>query len=192
MSTSALVKVYLGLGSNLGARLNHLKTGLAALAVHPRLVVDRVSGVWESEYVGPGHQGPYLNAAVRLHTDLTPAVALSVCKGIEAEAGRTPDSHLQPRTLDLDLLFFGTTLQADCEPYLPHPRLAERAFVLGPLAEIAPGLRLPDSRETVSDAYAKIRRKRGAWHRLRQDLTLAPAGVVKEASEGGPLALHRR
>lgn len=192
MRAPTVVDVYLGLGSNLGGRLDHLRAGLAGLAVHPRVVVDRVSGVWESEYVGPGRQDPYLNAVVRLRTALMPAVMLSVCKGLEAEAGRAPEGHFQPRTLDLDVLLCGAVLQADSDPCLPHPRLAERAFVLGPLADIAPDLRLPDSGETVSHAYAKIRRKQGTWLRLRQDLDLAPAGAVKEASEGGSLALHRR
>jgi 2-amino-4-hydroxy-6-hydroxymethyldihydropteridine diphosphokinase len=183
---------YLGLGSNLGVRLDHLQAGLAALTAHPRLVPVRCSGVWESEYVGPGHQDPYLNAVVAVRTSLTPAVLLSVCKGIEAGAGRAPDGHLQPRTLDLDVLLYGTLLQTDGHPLLPHPRLSARGFVLGPLAEIAPALRLPDSGETVADAYAKIRRKPGAWLRFRDDLALAPRGADKEANGRGPLAIHRR
>ncbi|RKZ20091.1 2-amino-4-hydroxy-6-hydroxymethyldihydropteridine diphosphokinase [bacterium] len=192
MSDCKPVQVYLGLGSNLGSRLDHLKAGLAALEAHPRLRPDLISGIWESEYVGAGNQDPYLNAAVRLETDLTPAVLLSICKGLEAEAGRLPDSHLQPRTLDLDVLLHAGTVQTDCEPLLPHPRLGERAFVLGPLAEIAGDLRLPDSGETVSAAYAKIRRKPGAWLRLRQDLSWALRGAAREVGERGSVAIHRR
>lgn len=192
MSSDLGVEACLGLGSNLGLRLDHLQAGLAALAATPGLEVTGISGVWESEYVGPGNQDPYLNAAVRLRTTLTPAVLLSVCKTIEAAAGRPTDSHMQPRTLDLDVLLHGGSVQRDCEPLLPHPRLALRGFVLGPLADVAPSLRLPDSGETVAEAYAKIRRKPGAWLRFRQDLVLAPAGAVKEANGRGSLAVHRR
>ncbi len=190
--TAGRTTAYLGLGSNLGARLDHLRAALRALADHPEMEVAAVSQIWESEYVGPGSQDPYLNAAVALHTELPPAVLLSLCKGIERAAGREPDGHGQPRTLDLDVLLVGDRVQTDAEPLLPHPRLEERGFVLAPLSQIAPQFRLPDSGETVNGAYAKIRRKPGPWLRLRQDLDLAPRGAHEEAKRRGALGIHRR
>ncbi|MHB8080109.1 MAG: 2-amino-4-hydroxy-6-hydroxymethyldihydropteridine diphosphokinase [Candidatus Krumholzibacteriia bacterium] len=149
--------VYLGLGSNQGDRLAHLRAAVAALARHPALEVTAVSAVYETEYVGPGEpQDPYLNACIALRTALAPAALLVLLKELEARQGRRPDGHLRPRPLDLDILVHGVRVADDPALTLPHPRLRERAFVLAPLREIAPELRLPDSGETVTAACARI------------------------------------
>lgn len=149
--------VYLGLGSNQGDRQGHLRAAVAALGRHPDLAVTAVSPVYETEYVGPGDpQDPYLNACVALRTALAPAALLVLLKELEARHGRRPDGHLRPRPLDLDILVHGTRIAHDRVLTLPHPRLRERAFVLVPLREIAPALRLPDSGETVAAACARI------------------------------------
>lgn len=166
--------VYVGLGGNQGDRLAHLQAAVRALADHPDFSLAAVSGVWETEYVGPGAQDPYLNACAALDTRLGPAATVAAFKALEAAAGRAPDGHLRPRPLDLDLLLHGEFRGRDGPVTVPHPRARERAFVLEPLAQIAPDLRFPDSGETVAAACANIRRKPGPWVRLRADLSLAP------------------
>ena len=162
---AAAVTVYVGLGGNVGDRLAHLRGAVAALAAHPRLEVTARSGVWETEPVGTGPQAPYLNACVAVRTDLAPLDLLAALKGLEAAAGRAPDGHNLPRTLDLDILLYGDRVVSDGRLRVPHPELARRAFVLEPLAEIAAAVRAPDSGETIGDACAKIRRKPGPWVR---------------------------
>lgn len=162
---------FLGLGSNQGDRLAHLRGALFALACHPEIEVTAVSCVYETEYVGPGAQDPYLNACAAIRTSLAPPVLLAVLKGMEARHGRLRDGDLSPRPLDLDILVYGENVNGDGAPILPHPRLRERAFVLLPLREIAADLPLPDSGETVATVCARIRRQSGPWvRRLAGDL----------------------
>jgi len=185
--------VVIGLGGNMGDRLARLRDGVRGLAAHPSLTLTAVSSVWESEFVGEGTQAPYLNACVTLRTGLGPAAVLEACRDLERAAGRAPGTHLAPRPLDLDLLLHGDFHGADGPALVPHPRARERAFVLEPLAEIAPDLRFPDSGETVATACANIRRKPGPWLRLRTDLSLWPADLPPvEEVPGAAVAVHRR
>jgi len=185
--------VVIGLGGNVGDRLAHLQSAVRGLAEHPGFVFVRASGVWETEYVGGGEQAPYLNACVALQTHLRPAAVLAVCGELERAAGRAPDTHLLPRTLDLDLLLHGAFAGVDGPAQVPHPRVRARAFVLEPLAEIVPGLRFPDSGETVAVACANIRRKPGPWLRPRTDLALVPGDRAPGGEVwGAAVAVHRR
>ena len=167
-------RIWIGLGGNQDDRLVHLQGALRALAAHPAFRLVAVSGVWETEYVGPGRQDPYLNACAGLDTPLPPAAVLTELKLLEAAAGRAADGHLLPRPLDLDLLLHGDFCGQDGAATVPHPRARQRAFVLEPLAEIAGALCFPDSGETVAVACANIRRKEGPWVRLRAELSVAP------------------
>lgn len=185
-------RAWLGLGANLGDRRACLGAAVRELAAAPDIRVTAVSGLWESAYVGPGEQAPYLNACVEIETHLTPPALLGLCKTLERAHGRAPDTHLAPRPLDLDVLLYGDLRQADAEPLLPHPRLAERAFVLEPLAEIAPRRRLPDSGQTVTAACAKIRRAGGPWIRPRRDPAWPPRLADTEEDGSAAVALHRR
>jgi 2-amino-4-hydroxy-6-hydroxymethyldihydropteridine diphosphokinase len=185
--------VYLGLGSNLGNRLDQLRQAIFALATHPEISVTAVSRIYESAYVGPGVQPPYLNGCVEIETPLPPEVLLTVLKGTEARQGRRPGSHLQPRTIDLDILLYG---QRSCRGHcltLPHPGLRQRAFVLEPLRDIAPDLRIPDSTETVASACARIRREEGPWVHAYRDDSLLP-GLWQQGKEDwrAALAVHSR
>ncbi len=170
---------YLGLGSNQGDRLAHLRAAVFALARHPEIEVTAVSPVFESEYVGPGAQAPYLNACAEIRTALPPPVLLAVLKGMESRHGRPPDGHLRPRTLDLDILLYGEAVSGDPRLTLPHPRLRERRFVLAPLREIASQVRLPDSGETVAAACARIDGRGGPWVRR-----LAGGSLSGDGGEG--------
>jgi 2-amino-4-hydroxy-6-hydroxymethyldihydropteridine diphosphokinase len=133
--------VFLGLGGNLGDRRAALRTALAALA--PAVRVTAVSSLYETEPVGYREQPEFLNAVARGETDLTPWALLQRLKAIERDLGREGRFRNAPRPIDLDILFFDDLTLDDAELVIPHPRLAERAFTLVPLVEIAPDLHHP-------------------------------------------------
>ena len=133
---------WIGLGSNLGGRREHLERAVCALDAAPGLRVDAVSSVYETAAIGP-EQPDYLNAVARVETVLSPMALLGVLHGLEDAAGRTRGQRWGPRTLDLDLLLFGDLVIETPMLSLPHPRLAERHFVLVPLCELNPELRHP-------------------------------------------------
>ena len=132
-------RAYLGLGSNLGDRAAHLQFALDGLAVRAGTVVA-VSPVYETEPVGGPEQPDYLNAVVAVDTDLDAHGLLAVAKELEREAGREPGARWGPRPLDVDVLIVGDDRVADDDLVVPHPRMSQRAFVLAPMADIAPGL----------------------------------------------------
>lgn len=139
---------YLGLGSNVGDRGAHLRAALAGLAGHG-VEVDAVSSVYETEPVGEYlDQREFFNAATRIRTDLAPLGLLDLCKAIEVEHGRAFGGPRHgPRPLDIDVLLLGGEELVSERLVLPHPTLTERRFVLEPLLEIDPDLRLPDGTE---------------------------------------------
>lgn len=185
------VTVYVGLGSNLGDRLRHLGEAAFALAAHPELAVTGVSRLYETEYVGPGRQPPYLNACLRARTALPPYVLLAVLKAVEARHGRRPDGHLRPRPLDLDLLLYGDLVQADPRLTLPHPGLPTRAFVLEPLRDLAPDLIPPGTSTTVRAACARLRSAGGPWLRARPEGRRWSAVASREEPGLAAMAVHR-
>jgi 2-amino-4-hydroxy-6-hydroxymethyldihydropteridine diphosphokinase len=142
---------YLGLGSNLGDREQHLREALAGLAGHG-VRVEAVSSSYETEPVGEILDQPdFLNAAARIATDLGPEELLDVCKAIEVEAGRMFGAPRHgPRPLDLDVLLLGEIELADQRLTIPHPELTSRRFVLVPLLELDPELALPDGTSLAS------------------------------------------
>ena len=142
-------QAFVGLGSNLGDRVAALDTALAALAALPATTLVARSSFYESAPVeAPGDD--YLNAVAQLDTALTPLALLAALQSIESQQGRERPYGNAPRTLDLDLLLHGEVALASPELTLPHPRLHQRAFVLVPLAEIAPTLVIP-THGTVGD-----------------------------------------
>jgi 2-amino-4-hydroxy-6-hydroxymethyldihydropteridine diphosphokinase len=185
--------VYLGLGSNQGDRIALLRCALFSLLAHPEISVRKVSRVYETEHVGARIQKPHLNACIAIVTPLAPRVLLAVLKSVEQRYGRRPGAEGAPRPLDLDILLFGNRTVALPELTIPHPRLRDRAFVLVPLREIAPEFVLPDSRETVAEACAKITGRAGPWVRLHDDRLLTPAepGGAEEDWRAA-LAVHCR
>jgi len=134
-----VTSVFLGLGSNLGNRWSALSTAVERLReLDPAL---SVSPVYETEPVGgPGGQGRYLNVVVGLDSDLAPLELLGVAQSLEADAGRVRTVRFGPRTLDVDVLLIAGYHSDDPRLTVPHPRMWERAFVVVPLADVAPDL----------------------------------------------------
>lgn len=144
MPHQGITRAYIGLGSNLGDRLQALRQAVQALASTPGVTLRGVSSCYETAPVGPVRQGDFLNAAVAIDTTLSPGELLDTCKAIEARMGRQARERWGPREIDIDLLLYGSaTLKSD-RLVLPHPELRNRAFVMVPLLEIAPELALPD------------------------------------------------
>jgi 3-oxoacyl-[acyl-carrier protein] reductase len=143
---------YIALGSNLGNRREYLDRAVQALRERAGIVVKQVSTYYETAPVGgPPGQGDFLNAAAELQTELGSDDLLRTLLEIEQELGRVRQVHHGPRTIDLDLLLYGDLVQSGMDLILPHPHLHERLFVLIPLAEIAPHMRHPILRKSMSE-----------------------------------------
>jgi 2-amino-4-hydroxy-6-hydroxymethyldihydropteridine diphosphokinase len=154
------VEAFIGLGSNLGDRAASLRFAVHSVAELSQVEVEAVSRVYESEAVGPGVQGPYLNAAIKVRCGLSAEALLDGLLAIEVQGGRDRASDVErwgPRTLDLDLLFYGDACIEQVGLSLPHPRLHERAFVLEPLCDLAPDYVHPREGVSVVELARKFR-----------------------------------
>jgi len=144
------VRAWVGLGANLGDRGAALARAVQALAAMPATRVANVSGLYASAPIDAG--GPdFLNAVVELRTGLAPLALLDALQAIELAAGRERPYRNAPRTLDLDLLIHGDEQLVSERLTLPHPRIGERAFVLLPLAELAPERVASEQLKAVED-----------------------------------------
>jgi 2-amino-4-hydroxy-6-hydroxymethyldihydropteridine diphosphokinase len=138
------MRAYIGMGANLGNREETIKRALALLAGRPGVNVVAVSSLRETDPVGFAEQHRFLNGAAAVETELEPRALLAALLAVERELGRTRDGpRFGPRTIDLDLLVYGGREVAEPGLTVPHPRLAERAFALEPLAELDPELEIP-------------------------------------------------
>lgn len=137
-----LLPVGFSLGSNLGARESFLHTALTWLGTQEGLEIDAISRFYDSAPWGKADQPGFVNACAIGRTSLSPHALLRLCKEIENRLGRLPGVHWGPRAIDIDLLYLGDRTLRDHVLTLPHPFLHERAFVLVPLAEIAPHQRI--------------------------------------------------
>ena len=135
------VVCYIGLGSNLGDRLENLRHAVTLLDATDGVEVAVTSGVYETDPIGPP-QPDFLNAVAEVRTTLSARDLLARCKEIEAEIGRTEGERWGPREIDIDLLTYGEESIDTDDMRVPHPRMTERAFVLVPLSEIAADVRL--------------------------------------------------
>ncbi len=142
-SPSQPVLAYIAFGANLGNPLDAYAGALEAIAALATTRIVSCSSLYRSEPVGVSGHPDYTNAVIAVETALSPLVLLQSLLEIERIGGRTRDTVLAPRTLDLDLLLHGETVATDPDLQLPHPRMHLRAFVLLPLAEIAPGIVIP-------------------------------------------------
>lgn len=146
--------VYLGLGSNLGDRRQNLSAALNQ--IEPEVHVEAVSALYETDPVGPQDQPAYYNAACRAVTRLTPRALLERVKAVERALGRQAGPRWGPRLIDIDILLYGEELVDEDGLRIPHPELARRAFVLGPLVEVAAGVVHPELRATIDQLAGAV------------------------------------
>ncbi len=148
-------QVFIALGANLGSPLQTLKWAVEQLSTLGEVV--GVSGLYQTAAVGgPAGQPDYLNAALELRTNRPAAELLSSLHALEASAGRERRERWEARILDLDLITYADRVSTLPQLELPHPRAWERAFVLMPLADLAPELAHPITGETVAQALARL------------------------------------
>ena len=133
---------FIGLGSNLDDPVSQLDQAITALQGAHGISLLAVSGYYETAPIGGPEQPPFINAVAECSTSLEPLALLQRLQAIETRQGRVRETHWGPRTLDLDILIYGDLELTTPELTLPHPRLTERAFVLVPLADLAPDLSL--------------------------------------------------
>lgn len=157
-----LTTAYLALGSNVGERLEQMRSALKLLGAEGVVIVT-ASPVYQNRAIGMGDADPFLNAVVEVQTELGPEALLDVCLAVENKLGRVRTGGWSPRTIDIDVLIFGQTDIDTKRLQLPHPRIAERDFVLRPLADIAPELQLlGQPTKTLLDKLALVELERVA------------------------------
>lgn len=147
--------VFLALGTNIGAREENLRAALQAL--QPQVSVTCASAVYETEPLYVTEQPKFLNMVVQAQTDLSPIALLTFLKTIEKDMGRTPSRRFGPRLIDLDILAYGGEIISSPELTVPHPRIAERAFVLRPLADIEAEWMHPQTGQSVAMMLTALR-----------------------------------
>jgi len=169
-----VIDCFVGLGANLGDRASALAKAVELLAHEEGFALRSVSRAWESEPVGPP-QPKYLNAVARVSSMLSARATMKRLHEMEEKLGRIRREKWGPREIDLDLLFYGETI-AKGPLELPHPRLHERSFVLGPLRELAPGFVHPISKHSINDL----------WNHLSPEVRAqaVPLGIIRRRLDG--------
>lgn len=154
---------YLALGSNLRTPQRQLHRAIQQLRKLPRTHVIRIAGFYTSKAWGRKIQPDFCNTVVAIHTSLTPARLLSECQAIEKAQGRIREVKWGARTLDIDIILFGAKKFTTSSLIIPHPQLLHRDFVLTPLLEIAPHIRMPDGQpiaeRCLNNNYCKTLKK---------------------------------
>lgn len=160
-----LVTAYLGLGSNLGDRKGNLDKAIEYLS--QRLRLTKKSSVYDTEPMENPEQPRFLNMVCQVKTMLKPEDLLVLAKGIERKMGRVLGKPNSPRTIDIDILFYGGEVINTPDLTIPHPRLTQRAFILVPMAEIAPTLVHPENKKSINELLKEV--KKGVQGVLKLD-----------------------
>lgn len=144
-----MTNIFLGIGSNIGDREKNLSDAIGQLL--PEITVDQMSSIFETKPVGYLDQTDFLNMVIQIRTDLETHDLLKKTKLVEAQLGRKKTIRYGPRNIDIDILLYGNTTFASPELVIPHPRMLERAFVMIPLAEIAPFVIVPGTSQPAGE-----------------------------------------
>lgn len=163
----------LGVGGNLGDRRRELAAGIDQIAACPGVTLESISALYETAPWGKTDQPAFLNAAVRIATDLPPRPLLEAVLDAERRLGRTREERWGPRTVDIDILLYGSELVDEPGLRVPHPRLAERAFALAPLADVLPDARFNGKSAAewlaAADQSGIVRLGGPDWHPLGRE-----------------------
>jgi 2-amino-4-hydroxy-6-hydroxymethyldihydropteridine diphosphokinase len=152
---------YLSLGSNLGDRSNLLKAALETLVSAYPIELVNVSSIYETDPVGYTDQDLFLNMVAQIRTELSPIELLDACSETEIKLGRKREIHWGPRTIDLDILLFNEENMITERLVIPHPRMFERSFVIIPLLEISPKIKLPSTNQSLKEVLDELPDKEG-------------------------------
>jgi 2-amino-4-hydroxy-6-hydroxymethyldihydropteridine diphosphokinase len=153
--------VYLGLGTNLGDRKQNISKAIEAISL--KMSISKQSSLYETTAWGYTNQPDFLNQVIQVETNMSPLRLLNFLKKTEVKLGRVENFRYGPRLIDIDILFYDDLIKTTSRLQIPHPRIPERAFVLVPLNEIAPGYVHPVLKKTIAELLTKLPNKTGVW-----------------------------